>query len=492
MDPYRPRAFALTLAKTAAPLPAPHSRPLALPFNAAVTKGPLGSPLAPNNGGTGGDASALTPPLLGVGGAFDGHGNGLPADLLPATLVSDGVTFQLGPTSEGSKNAVVCRGQKLSLPPGLGRSVYLLAAAVGGDTPAIFLVGGAPVRRTIQSWDGYVGQWDNRTWQGKVPELTYDWHNKLGGLTPGYIKPAPVAWYADHKRLAGGGNDPYRFCYLFRVTLPVPDGAKTLTLPQNAAVRVLAASVSQDPNADTTPAQPLYDRLDHAGPDLKPFYASFVPVAEPKPVAKENPVFQAAPVQTFGGTGDGSKTANVAGLPLGASDPWTINQFVYLDKPLDELTLIGGFGSGADDSGTQRYLIKFHDGIHFWGSNVDVTTGLPFDLGKWQMVTLTYDGKTLTIYKNAQSLKTDVISLNDADNVVKIAAPGPWGNGGRFAGKVAGFAIWNRALSQPEVQAQTHEYAKRIGLAVFSECRSHLGHGGSRGPTLNLFKILEK
>ena len=84
---------------------------------------------------------------------------------------------------------------------------------------------------------------------------------------------------------------------------------------------------------------------------------------------------------------------------------------------------------------------------------MDVTTGVPYDLGKWQMVTLTYDGKTLTIYKNGVAIKTADIALDDAENVVKIAPVGPWPNAGHFAGKIAGFAIWNRALSQPEIQA---------------------------------------
>ena len=53
MTPYRPRAFALTLAKASAPLPAPRSRPLALPFNAASSN-------------------------------FDGQGDSLPSPQLPS------------------------------------------------------------------------------------------------------------------------------------------------------------------------------------------------------------------------------------------------------------------------------------------------------------------------------------------------------------------------------------------------------------------------
>lgn len=440
MQPYRPRAFALTLARAGSRLAAPRSRPLALPFNVSVASSGAGKA----------DAD------------FDGAGSSLPGELLPASLVSGGTQFQLKRAEAGQSNAVKCQGQTLMLPAGKARRVSFLAAAAGSDTDAVFLVGGKPVHRTIQSWTGYIGQWDNRRWRGVVPELTYDWHNKLAGLTPGYLKTAPVAWYADHKRLASGENDPYRFCYLFRYTLSVPDGATTVTLPRSEKVRILAASLSQDPNADTAPAQPLYEPIDHAGPDLKKFYASFTPPAPPKVVPSTAPVFQSAAVQTFSGTAKGHETPNVTGsetpnvphLPINATDPWTINQFVYLDTQPSELTIVGGFGSGVDDAGTQRYLIKFHDGIHFWGSNVDISTGVAYDLGKWQMVTLTFDGKTLTIYKNGQVLKTADITLQDADNFVKIAPAGTWANGGLLAGKVAGFAIWNRTLSAAEVRAQ--------------------------------------
>ena len=423
MTAYRPRAFALTLAKPTAPLSAPHSTPLALPFNAAASD-------------------------------FDGAGNSLPGDLLPKFFVSAGIAFRLGPQAEGSKNAVICRGQKITLPPGKNRCVYLLASAVGGDTSVTFLVDGKPVRRTIQSWDGYIGQWDNRLWRGKVPELTYEWHNKLAGLTPGYIKTDMVAWYADHKRLANGANDPYRFCYLFRYALPVADGATTLALPTAPQVRVLAATLSDDPNAATVPAQPLGDRLDHSRPALKSFYASFVPPALPPNVPQQAPVFQAAPVQDFSGTGPGSVQESVPRLPVAANDPWTINLFVYLDKQPIDLTPLGGFGNGRDEAGTQRYLAKFADGIHFWGGSVDILTHVPYDLNRWQMVTATFDGKTVTVYKDGLKIAAAPAALEDAESSVKIGAPGPWPKTGQLAGKISGFAIWNRALSAEEIKAQ--------------------------------------
>ncbi|MBC8103794.1 MAG: hypothetical protein H7Z41_14560, partial [Cytophagales bacterium] len=84
--------------------------------------------------------------------------------------------------------------------------------------------------------------------------------NALAGITPGFIKRDPVAWCSDHWRLADGTNDAYRFCYLYRYALDVPDGVTTLTLPRNERVRILAATLAQNPNADTTPAAPLYDK----------------------------------------------------------------------------------------------------------------------------------------------------------------------------------------------------------------------------------------
>ena len=53
------------------------------------------------------------------------------------------------------------------------------------------------------------------------------------GLTPGFIKRSPVAWYASHRHGTDGGNEIYNYSYLFAYTINVPPGAKTLTLPLN-------------------------------------------------------------------------------------------------------------------------------------------------------------------------------------------------------------------------------------------------------------------
>src|ERR1035438_8897407 len=87
------------------------------------------------------------------------------------------------------------------------------------------------------------------------------------GLTPGYIKPADLAWYCSHRHTADGLNEPYQYSYLFAYAIDLPAGARTLTLPNNDKVKVLAVSVA-DQGPLVTPAQPLYDTLGRTEPAL--------------------------------------------------------------------------------------------------------------------------------------------------------------------------------------------------------------------------------
>ncbi|CAN5702058.1 hypothetical protein BH11ARM2_BH11ARM2_06680 [soil metagenome] len=187
-------------------------------------------------------------------------GKSYPAEMLPAQLDVDGVRFKMGPTVDGAKNAVVARGQTISLPKGSNR-VYLLAAATQ-DVQADFHFGSAVYRRAVPAWDGYVGQWDTRLWAGVQPESAYSWRLPFVGLAPGYVKAPEVAWYASHRHLAGKGNDYYQYAYLFKLDFVVPKGTTSLTLPNDPRVRIFAVSATRG-NADRTrPAMPLYETLD--------------------------------------------------------------------------------------------------------------------------------------------------------------------------------------------------------------------------------------
>jgi alpha-mannosidase len=240
---YQPRTFAVKLAAATTRVAGVYSAPVPLPYDLA----------AASNDGTQ------------SGAGFDGKGNAIPAETLPAEITFNNVAFHLAPAKTGAPNAVVAKGQKIDLPGGRYNRVYILAASAEGDQKAMFAVGSAEVELNIQDWGGFVGQWDDRQWIGRdvpVPgqptRTEHDDYAEMTGIKPGYIKRADLAWYCTHHHNAAGENVAYAYSYLFAYPIDLPPGAKTITLPGNDKIRVLAISVA-DENPEVKPAQPLYD-----------------------------------------------------------------------------------------------------------------------------------------------------------------------------------------------------------------------------------------
>lgn len=221
------------------------------------------------------DLAAATPDHTPSTSGFDGHGDSYPAEMLPRTLDYAGVTFELGDPS--GADAVVARGQTIALPPGHYTRLYLLASSLGDQT-ATFGLGSHQVPLHIQNWMGLIGQWDYRNWT----EITTPHPDRQGqsrpyihllyaGLHPGFIKRAPVAWFASHHHLADGSNDAYSYSYIFGYEIALPPGVTALTLPDNPNVRIFAATVASGP-APLAPAHPLYDVLPYAHADRALLY----------------------------------------------------------------------------------------------------------------------------------------------------------------------------------------------------------------------------
>jgi hypothetical protein len=59
---------------------------------------------------------------------------------------------------------------------------------------------------------------------------------------------------------AAGKNVAYSYSYLFAYGIDLPAGARTLTLPKNPNVRILAISVANE-DTEAKPLEPLYDVL---------------------------------------------------------------------------------------------------------------------------------------------------------------------------------------------------------------------------------------
>jgi alpha-mannosidase len=233
---YQPRTFAVTLASAPTHVSAVKSAPVALHYDLAT---------ASNDG-------------MKSASGFDGKGNSLPAEMLPDHIIFNGVQFQLVAAKTGVPNAVSAHGQTIPLPSGNNNRVYILAASAGGDQKAAFKIGKTAVDLNVENWGGFIGQWDDREWSSK--DTSNDDYGQMIGLKPAYIKRADLAWYCSHHHNAAGENVAYRYSYLFVYPIDLPPDAKTLTLPKNDKIRILAISVA-DENAEVKPAQPLYDVL---------------------------------------------------------------------------------------------------------------------------------------------------------------------------------------------------------------------------------------
>jgi len=233
---YQPRTFAVRLATAPSKAEGVHSVPVALHYDLAT---------ASNDGAH-------------ASGGFDREGNSLPAEMLPSQITFNDVQFKLASAKTGVPNAVIAKGQTIDLPAGQHNRVYVLAASAEGDQKATFKVGAEKVELNIQDWGGFIGQWDNRQWSSG--DTSGDNYGNMTGLTPAYIKRADLAWYCSHHHNAAGENVSYGYSYLFAYPIDLPAGARTITLPDNYKIRVLAISVA-DENPEVKPAQPLYDLL---------------------------------------------------------------------------------------------------------------------------------------------------------------------------------------------------------------------------------------
>ena len=573
---YGLRAFALKLAPAAAKLPAPAFAPVSLTYNDDV--------VSTNANRT--------------DGRFDAAGGTFPAEQLPAKLVSEGVEFTLGPTTDGQTNAVAAHGQTLTLPAGNFNRLYLLAAA-DGDTPVRFQVDAHPVELTIQNWTGYIGQWDTRQWAGNPPDNVFNWIYDFSGLTPGYTKRAPVAWFSSHHH-SPRGDAYYEYCYLFKYRLDLPAGAQSVTLPDDPHVRFFAASVASTTHDDLRAAGPLYDRLDDHTPDApafspaggkfadatavtivhplywhegglyytldgteptvsSPVYARPLPISgkvtlkacefaatgrsgpvttatfevvdttapaamsaaacaplpfvrvvfsEPVEAASAEqpgnyrlsepvtitgaklaadglsvmlhlagPLDGAAVALTVNGVRDRAPQANVqtgqtlkvqtaaalfrqtAAVPAEGVEvkvpnlltrrdqAWTMNVFVRAPQLPDNRTLIAGFGRCEDrTNGTGRYFGSFANGLHLWVRGADVESTKPFAPDHWQMLTASYDGQIIRLYRDGRQIGWTEATLADDEAVVRLRPLDPWDKQRRFSGDISGFSVWAGTL----------------------------------------------
>ena len=174
------------------------------------------------------------------------QGYSFAAELVPETIVYNGIEFKLSPREE--KNVMTAKGQTVALPTGKGRKLHLLASAAKeeGSTEARFDLGKKEMVMTVPSYTGFVGQWGH------------------DGHTEGYLLPQDVAFVGTHRH-SSMEDEPYEYTYMYHYAMDLPDGINEVTLPDNPDVAVFAMTVSQEETPAVTPATVQYKTANRAG-----------------------------------------------------------------------------------------------------------------------------------------------------------------------------------------------------------------------------------
>ena len=169
-----------------------------------------------------------------------GRGISIPAELFEDSASCGGLSFRLG--SPDGKNGLVCRGQKIKLPAGTKKAV-ILAASADGDINASFRAGKNAKGFVIRDFSENVGCWD-----------------QVAAGDKAFIKREPVAISYSHTH-DKDGDRLYKFANVFRYEIET-DGARTLSLPKDERVVVLAVTAVKSGDREATPTAPLYDTVE--------------------------------------------------------------------------------------------------------------------------------------------------------------------------------------------------------------------------------------
>ena len=68
------------------------------------------------------------------------------------------------------------------------------------------------------------------------------------------MKSAPVAYIGTHRHNNTAGNESYVYTYMFRIDIPLENGADYAVLPDDDKIVVFSASLSEDRPGVFTPA----------------------------------------------------------------------------------------------------------------------------------------------------------------------------------------------------------------------------------------------
>jgi hypothetical protein len=154
--------------------------------------------------------------------------------------------------------------------------------------------------------------------------------------------------------------------------------------------------------------------------------------------------------------------------PVQANQSWSIYCWVKSDKPVNNRTLLAGFGEPKGEAGAQRYLSVSQGRFSFWSGHQEVMTDAAVIPGKWQLLAATFENGNLSLYSDGRQVAFSRLELSTAAAAVIYLAPtaSPWADATHFSGKIANLTLVARALGSDEIRALVGQ-EKRLDLLLY-------------------------
>ncbi len=152
---------------------------------------------------------------------------------------------------------------------------------------------------------------------------------------------------------------------------------------------------------------------------------------------------------------------NTAILPVLAADTWTVNIWVCPNGPQTYIDVNGvqrswrmAWRIGNKSNNSRTIYCSDAGFIAFTDSNQRyIGTGIPWDVNQWQMITTTYDGSNVRVYKNGLLIGKKSWTFQNAPGDVNMPDYAWSATTNFFKGKFDEFTVWRGALTQQEIIA---------------------------------------
>jgi len=155
--------------------------------------------------------------------------------------------------------------------------------------------------------------------------------------------------------------------------------------------------------------------------------------------------------QAFSFNGNSYVEAGTIGMPTGGQDR-TLDAWFNVTSQLTPESFVAGYGSFGNY--TAAYEIFLFDGVAFsqWGENIHGST---IQDGQWYNLAVTTQGDNATLYLNGTVVTTGSLPISTPSGTNFYIGRIPGGNGDtrQMVGLIQDVALFNTALSGPQIQA---------------------------------------